>query len=303
MPPPLAVRDLPASAHKVTQQGSTFYVIGDERAILRDAYHIFLRLRWSASIALIAALFFAINLLFATLYYVIGGVNGTDGSFFDALSFSVETLATIGYGAMNPRSTAAHVVMMLESIASLINTALVTGLVFTKFSRPTTRVAFSTNAVITQHEGNRTLVFRASNRRSNVIVEATIHVVAVFTTVTAEGKMFYKAVDLPMVRDRQVGMTRGWTLMHVINQASPLFGADAKKLHDLELELYIALTGIDDVSMQTVHASHKYTDDQIRVDHHFEDTLVALDNGEFVVDLTKFDVVVPDVTPRDSVRA
>jgi len=96
---------------------------------------------------------------------------------------------------------------MLESIASLINTALVTGLVFTKFSRPTTRVAFSTNAVITQHEGNRTLVFRASNRRSNVIVEATIHVVAVFTTVTAEGKMFYKAVDLPMVRDRQVGMS------------------------------------------------------------------------------------------------
>ena len=303
MPPPLAVRDLPASAHKVTQQGSTFYVIGDERAILRDAYHIFLRLRWSASIALIAALFFAINLIFATLYYVIGGVNGTDGSFFDALSFSVETLATIGYGAMNPRSTAAHVVMMLESIASLINTALVTGLVFTKFSRPTTRVAFSTSAVITQHEGNRTLMFRASNRRSNVIVEATIHVVAVFTTVTAEGKMFYKAVDLPMVRDRQVGMTRGWTLMHVINQASPLFGADAKKLHDLELELYIALTGIDDVSMQTVHASHKYTDDQIQVDHHFEDTLAALDNGEFIVDLTKFDVVVPDVTPRDSVRA
>jgi inward rectifier potassium channel len=106
-----------------------------------------------------------------------------------------------------------------------------------------------------------------------------------------------------MVRDRQVGMTRGWTLMHVINPASPLFGADAKKLHDLELELYIALTGIDDVSMQTVHASHKYTDDQIQVDHHFEDTLAALDNGEFVVDLTKFDVVVPDVTPRDSVRA
>jgi inward rectifier potassium channel len=303
MPPPLSVRDLPASAQKVTQQGSTFYVIGDERAVLRDAYHIFLRLRWPASIAVIATLFFAINLIFATLYYVVGGVDGTDGSFFDAMSFSVETLATIGYGAMNPKSTAAHVVMMLESIASLINTALVTGLVFTKFSRPTTRVAFSVNAVITQHEGNRTLVFRASNRRSNVIVEATIHVVAVFTTVTAEGKMFYKAVDLPMVRDRQVGMTRGWTLMHVINQASPLFGADGKKLQDLELELYIALTGIDNVSMQTVHAIHKYTDDQIRVDHHFEDTLTPLDNGEFVVDMTKFDAVVPDATPRDSVRA
>lgn len=303
MPPPLALRDLPATARRVTQQGSSFYVIGDDRALLRDAYHTFLRLRWSASLGLIALGFFAVNLGFAALYFAIGGVTGTDGSFFDAVSFSVQTLATIGYGAMYPASTAAHTVMICESIVSLIITALATGLVFTKFARPTTRVAFSRYAVITQHEGNRTLVFRTGNRRSNVIVEATIHVVAVFTTVTAEGKTFYKAVDLPLVRDRQVGMTRGWTLMHVIDAQSPLFGADTARLQELEIELYIALTGIDDVSMQTVHAVHKYTDDQIRIDHHFEDTLRALDNGEFVVDMTKFDAIVPDPTTRDSVRA
>ena len=303
MPPPLALRDLPAGARKVTQQGSTFYVIGDDRAVLRDAYHTFLQLRWSASLGLIAMGFFAVNLVFAAAYFAIGGITGTDGTFFDALSFSVQTLATIGYGAMYPTSTAATTLMIFESIVSLILTALATGLVFTKFARPTTRVAFSRYAVVTQHEGNRTLVFRAGNRRSNIIVEATIHVVAVFTTTTAEGKTFYKAVDLPMVRDRQVGMTRGWTLMHVIDAASPLYGADTDKLKQLELELYIALTGIDDVSMQTVHAVHKYTDDQIRIDHHFEDTLHALDNGEFVVDMTKFDAVVPDPAPRDSVRA
>jgi len=303
MPPPLALRDLPKAARKVTQQGSTFYVIGDERAILRDAYHIFLRLPWPASLGLIAAGFFAANLGFAALYYGVGGVEGADGGFFDALSFSIQTLATIGYGAMYPKSTAATVIMTFQSIVSLILTALATGLVFSKFARPTTRVAFSRHAVITQHEGNRTLIFRAGNRRSNVIVEATIHVVAVFTTVTAEGKPFYKAVDLPMVRDRQVGMTRGWTLMHVIDAQSPLHEVDTHRLKQLELELYIALTGIDDVSMQTVHAIHKYTDDQIRVDHHFEDTLMALDNGEFVVDMTRFDVVVPDFAARDSVRA
>ena len=300
--PPLTLRDLPASARKVTQQGSTFYVIGDQRMLLRDAYHIFLRLRWPASLGLIAAGFFAVNLAFAVVYYLVGGVAGSDGSFFDALSFSVQTLATIGYGAMYPASRAATMIMTLESIVSLVLTALATGLVFSKFARPTTRVAFSRHAVITQHEGNRTLVFRAGNRRSNVIVEATIHVVAVFTTVTAEGKTFYKAVDLPMVRDRQVGMTRGWTLMHVIDAASPLHEVDAARLKQLELELYIALTGIDDVSMQTVHAIHHYTDDEIRIDHHFEDTVLALDNGEFVVDMTRFDAVVPDATARDSVQ-
>ena len=301
--PALTIRDLPASAHKVTQQGSTFYVIGDDRALLRDAYHIFLRLPWPASLGLIAAAFVAVNLAFAVPYYLLGGVAGSDGTFFDAMSFSVQTLATIGYGAMYPASRAAHLIMIVESIVSLILTALATGLVFSKFARPTTRVAFSRYAVITQHEGNRTLVFRAGNRRSNVIVEATIHVVAVFTTVTAEGKTFYKAVDLEMVRDRQVGMTRGWTLMHVIDESSPLHEADSGKLNQLELELYVALTGLDDVSMQTVHALHKYTDDQIKIDHHLADTLIALDNGEFAVDMTKFDVVVPDATTRDSVRA
>jgi inward rectifier potassium channel len=250
-----------------------------------------------------AAGFVVVNLAFAALYFIFGGVVGTDGSFFDAASFSVQTLATIGYGAMYPASRAATMIMTLESIVSLVLTALATGLVFSKFARPTTRVAFSRHAVITQHEGNRTLIFRAGNRRGNVIVEATIHVVAVFTTFTKEGNVFYKSVDLPLVRDRQVGMTRGWTLMHVIDQASPLHGAGSDRLKELELELYIALTGLDDVSMQTVHAMHMYTDDQIRIDHHFEDTVLALDNGEFAVDMTKFDVVVPDSATHDSVRA
>jgi inward rectifier potassium channel len=192
--------------------------------------------------------------------------------------------------------------MTVESVVSLILTALATGLVFSKFARPTTRVAFSRYAVITSHEGTRTLVFRAGNRRGNIIVEATIHVVAVYTTTTAEGRVFYKAVDLKLVRERQVGMTRGWTVMHVIDEGSPLYGHDAAGLHAIELELYIALTGIDDVSMQTVHAMHKYADDDIRIDHHLADTVLVLDNGEFAVDLTKFDAIVPDAPSRDSVR-
>jgi inward rectifier potassium channel len=303
MPSPLRVRDLPASARRYVQQGAAFYIVGAERALLRDAYHVFLRMRWSIALVLIAVGFFAVNLVFAVLYYLFGGVEGADGSFFDAVSFSVETLATVGYGAMHPVSPAAHIIMIFESIVSLIVSALATGLVFTKFARPTTRIAFSRYAVITLHDGKRTLVFRAGNRRSNVIVEATIHVVAVFTTTTAEGRMFYKAVDLPMVRDRQVGMTRGWTLMHVIDEASPLHQASAARLKELELELYIALTGLDDVAMQTVHAIHKYEDSEIRVDHHFADTLVPLDNGEYLVDMTKFDVVMPDEPAHDSVRA
>src|SRR5262249_22809884 len=101
--------------------------------------------------------------------------------------------------------------------------------------------------------------------------------------------------------DRQVGMTRGWTLMHVIDGNSPLHELDSHTLKQLELELYIALTGIDETTMQTVHAIHKYNDDEIKVDHHFADTLLALESGEYAVDMPQFDVVVPDAAARDSV--
>ena len=295
--------DLPPGARKVTQQGSTFYVVGDERHPLRDAYHTFLRAPWPLSLALLGVGFFLVNVVFAGVYLMVGGVEGSRGTFFDALSFSVQTMATIGYGVMHPESTGATIVMIVESMIAIIVTALATGLVFAKFSRPTTRVAFSRHAVITDHEGQRTLIFRVGNRRGNVIVEATLHVSAVMTTTTAEGATFYKAYDLKLVRDRQVGMTRGWTVMHVVDETSPFHGMDAEALKRAEAEIYIALTGIDDITIQTVHSLHVYTDADVKIGYRLADTLSQLPGGQFLVDLGKFDAIVPDTTSRDSVRA
>jgi len=256
-----------------------------------------------ASLALLGLGFFLVNVVFAGIYLAVGGVEGSRGTFLDSLSFSVQTMATIGYGVMHPESTGATTVMIFESMIAIIVTALATGLVFAKFSRPTTRVAFSRHAVITQHEGQRTLIFRVGNRRGNVIVEATLHVSAVLTTTTAEGQTFYKAYDLKLVRDRQVGMTRGWTVMHVIDETSPFHGMDTAALKAAEVEIYIALTGIDDVTVQTVHSLHVYTDDDVKIGYRLEDTLTQLPDGLYLVDLRKFHAIVPDTTPHDSVRA
>lgn len=299
----MSATTLPPGARKVHQQGSTYYVIGDERQILRDAYHTFLHLPWAAALALIAVAFFAFNLVFAAVYLEVGGIDGANGSFMDALSFSVQTMATIGYGVMHPVTNPANGVMIVESMFGIIFTALATGLVFSKFSRPTTRISCSQQLVITNFEGKRTLMFRIGNRRSNVIVEAQLHVVAILTTLTPEGETFYKAFDLKLVRDRQVGMTRGWTVMHVVDETSPLFGLDAAALKEAELEIHIALTGIDSVTMQSVHSTHSYDDSHVKIGYRFEDTLLPLPDGKFLVDLRNFDVVVPDTTPRDSVRA
>src|SRR5262249_19102633 len=159
-------------------------------------------------------------------------------SFFDMLSFSVQTMATIGYGVMHPETHAATAVMIVESMIAIVVTALATGLVFAKFSRATTRVAFSAHAVITPFGGKPTLMFPVGNRRGNLIVEATLHLVAITTTTTAEGETFYRATDLTLVRDRQVGMTRGWTVMHVIDEKSPLYQLDQAGLAKAELELH-----------------------------------------------------------------
>ena len=292
----------PPGARKVSQQGSTFYVIGDERHPIRDAYHTFLKASWAVSIASIAAAFFAANLLFAGVYLLVGGVGGAhENSFFDMLSFSVQTMGTVGYGVMHPDSHGANIVMIVESMVGIIVTALATGLVFAKFSRPTTRVAFSKTAVITQFEGKRTLIFRVGNRRGNVIIEAKLHVVVVVTAQTAEGELFYKAHDLKLVRDRQVGMTRGWTVLHVIDETSPLFAIDTPDaLQAAEVEIYISLTGTDDISMQQVHTVHHYVDGELLCGHRFVDQLMPLPNGEFLLDLRNFHVTVPDDKTRSA---
>lgn len=298
----MKVSDLPRGARRVTQQGSTFYVLSDERQPLRDIYHSFLKARWPVSLAMITGGWFAVNLVFAVIYWGVGGVEGADG-FFDCLSFSVQTMATIGYGVIHPESREATAVMIVESMISIVVTALTTGLVFSKFSRPTTRVAFSSVVVITNFEGKRTLMFRVGNRRSNIIIEAQLHLVALLTTVTAEGETFYRAHDLPLVRDRQVGMTRGWTVMHVIDEASPLFGLDEAGLRARELELHVVLSGTDDVTIQPVHAMKSYGDAAVKFGYRFEDTISQLEGGLFVIDLAKFDAIVPDDIPRVSVPA
>lgn len=292
--------ELPRGARKVRLLGSTFYVIGDVRRPLRDAYHSFLKAPWPAFLAMIAFAFLLANVGFAVLFMLAGGIEGSTGSFGDSLSFSVQTMATIGYGVMHPTAPGAHAIVIGESMFSIVFSALATGLVFAKFSRATARIAFSAVAVITSHEGKPTLMFRVGNQRGNMIVEAQVHVVAVLTTLTKEGETFYKAIDLPLVRDRQVGMSRGWTVMHVIDEASPLHGLDAAGLARAELELNIALTGIDDTTMQSVHTIHQYTDKDIRVGYRFADTMQVLPDGSYLLDLRNFDRSVPDTTPRAS---
>jgi inward rectifier potassium channel len=269
-------------------------VVGAPPTRLRDLYYIFLRIRWSLAIAGIVVAYLALNALFALAFLVTGGVAGArPGSFFDMLCFSVQTMGTIGYGSLYPVTIAANVVMIVESVTSLIVTAVATGLVFAKFSRSTARVAFSRHAVISPTNGVPTLMLRVGNERGNFILEATIRVSMVRTERTAEGVLFYRMYDLRLARERSPMMTRSWTVLHFIDDDSPLKGATPESLAKEEVELVVTLNGTDDTSMQTVHARKRYVDHDILWGARHADILSELDDGRLVLDVRRFHDVVP----------
>ena len=244
--------------------------------------------------ATVTAAFLLANLLFGCAYAELGGVaNARPHSVTDGFYFSVQTMATIGYGAMYPQSTAAHVLVVMEAVLGLLLTALCAGLVFAKFSRPIGRIVFSRQVVIGPLDGVPMLMFRVGNERGNLIAEATIRVSLVRTVKTREGVTFYRMTDLPLVRDRSPALSRSWNVMHEINDASPLYGYDPERMAREELELIVSLMGVDDTSYQPVHARHQYQHLHIVWGARHADVLSETPDGNLILDIRKFHNVLP----------
>jgi inward rectifier potassium channel len=275
-------------------QSSAVTVLGAPRAGLRDAYHLFLRAPWPVALGAIVTLYLGLNAVFAFAYMGVGGVVAARArSFWDAFCFSVQTMGTIGYGSMYPTTVAANVVMITESVTGLLVTALATGLVFAKFSRSTARVVFSRNAVISPMNGVPTLMIRVGNERGNSILEAAIRVVLTRTEHLEEGSVFYRLMDLKLTRERSPAMARSWTVLHPIDEGSPIFGATPESLAKDEVEITVNLVGTDDTSLQPVHARRLYLDSEILWGARHADVLSEDDDGRMVLDVRRFHDVEP----------
>lgn len=286
---------------RVIQPGLNYevHVHGARRTPLRDFYYATLRQPWSATLLTIAAAFLVANALFALGYLATGGIaNANRRSVADAFFFSVQTMGTIGYGAMYPISRAANWLVVAESIVGLTLTALATGLVFAKFSRPTARLIFSHKAVISPMNGLPTLMFRIGNERSNPIVDAKIRVCLVRTELTHEGKTFYRMEDLKLSRDRALSLSRSWSVMHVLDAASPLRESTPQSLAAQDAELQVLVVGLDDTSMQPVHARNQYSVSDIVWGARLVDIISESTDGVIMLDLTKFHDIEP--TPATS---
>ncbi|MGZ3423116.1 MAG: ion channel [Polyangiales bacterium] len=276
------------------EQESEVIVVGAPGHSMRDLYHGLLRMGWTMTILTIAIIFLVLNAIFALGYMSFGGVmHARPGNFADAFFFSVQTMGTIGYGAMYPETVPANVLVVAESVVGLLITALATGLVFAKFSLTQARVAFSERVTISPIDGVPTLTFRVGNERRSTIVDAMVRVALVRTEITAEGVLFYRMYDLPLVRERSPAVTRSWNVFHRIDENSLLFGATPESLKKSEAELIVTLVGIDDTSLQPVHARHRYVDTEVLWGARQADILTEREDGKLVLDIRRFHETVP----------
>ncbi|SAK58215.1 Ion transport 2 domain-containing protein [Caballeronia ptereochthonis] len=260
----------------------------------QDLYHRALMVRWPTFFASLALLFLLLNTLFATLY-MLGAApianqfpEGFGGAFF----FSVETLATVGYGDMHPQTVYAHWIATLEIYVGMSSIALATGLIFARFSRPHAKIIFARYAIVRPLEGQMTLMVRAANGRQNVIAEARARLRILRQETTVEGYTLRKLYDLTLVRDQHPVFKLGWSLMHVIDESSPLFGETAETLKGRDTTLLLTLEGVDESTSQTMQARHLWTCDQIFWHYRFVD-IMRDENGVSHIDYSHFDEIVP----------
>ncbi|HUJ27597.1 MAG TPA: ion channel [Myxococcales bacterium] len=273
---------------QLAQDDSGIDVVNAPQDLIGDLYHVLLRAPWSRTLLAIAAMVLAVNLVFAVVFVLTGGIHGArPGSFGDAFFFSVQTVGTIGYGAMYPESLAAHLAVTLESIVAIVVAAISTGLVFSKFAVPRAKLEFARNAVLFRHDGMPTLAIRLANTRGNFIVDASVRVTFVRGETSKEGLFLYRIYDLKLVRDRTQALGRSWQVLHAIDEQSPLHGATEAGLKDQDIEINVTVIGLDGTSSQTIHGRHRYLPEDLRFGFRFEDMLRNKPDGRLELDYRK----------------
>lgn len=266
--------------------------LGMQTRWTQDLYHSLMIFSWRKFFLAYVVFFIFFNATFAALYWSFpGSLQGTDNSFWNAFAFSVQTFSTVGYGAFAPHEDVAHIIVIAESILSVFVTAVLTGLIFAKFSRPRARIIFSKNILISHFEGRPTLMLRMGNLRNNHIAEAQVHMMVLKSFKTIEGQTIRRQIDLNLVRNTSVFFALTWSVMHVIDELSPLHGLTSHDLKTQNIDFGISVIGYDSTFNQTVHANHMYGPDDVIFDKYFEDVMTSV-NGQVVsLDYSKFDLI------------
>lgn len=235
----------------------------------QNLYHLLLTMGWMRFQLMVVAYYFAANIVFAFAYLLCGpgalhGSSATTfpGQFVEAFFFSVQTLATIGYGMLSPATLAANILVSVEALAGLMGFTIITGLLFARFSRPTAKILYSENALIAPYRGGTAFEFRIANERSNQLIEmqATVVLSRLAPAGAARVRRFY---PLPLEREKVMFLPLHWVVVHPIDGESPLSGVTEEALASSDAEFLILLTATDETFSTVVHSRSSYKYDEV----------------------------------------
>lgn len=272
--------------------------LGVARFDLRDPYHLAVSLSWPRFILLMIGVWLTLNLIFAALYVLSPGdvANTTPGSFSDVFFFSVETLATVGYGVMAPATLYGHILSAAEIVTGTAFTAIVTGLLFVRFSRPKAKILYAENAVITTRNGSPALMLRIANGRQSLMTGANVRLFALLAENTKEGGFFRRIHDLHVMQSHLPVFLMPWTVVHLINESSPLFGHTAETLSAATARIFVTIEARDQALSALVQDTKDYPIDHIRFGLHFADAVTVDESGNAIADLSRISVLEQDAT-------
>ncbi len=267
----------------------------------RDLFHFCMMIRWPTLIAFMAAVFIGFNLLFALLYQAVPGsiANLSPPNLIGAFFFSVETLGTVGYGDMHPGSVYGHLIATLEIFTGMVSIAVMTGVMFARFSRPTARVIFAKFGVVMPFQGKTVLMIRVANCRQNIIMETTAQMHLVRRTRQGESLMLRRVDDLKLVRSDYPVFIFGWNLIHIIDESSPLAGETGESLRASQAMFNLTLSGTDEATGQVLMARHHLVADDIRFNHRYREMLSRTPDGIDHLDYSVISIVEPIESPPE----
>ncbi len=254
----------------------------------RDLYFFFMQGTWTRLMFVLTFMYLVLNVVFAALFLLEPGSIKVGQTFSEAFFFSVQTMSTIGYGVLSPATDYGNMLVTAEAAVGVFGAALATGLMFAKASRPQSSVLFSEPMIISDRDGKPTLMFRAGNARGNEVVEATISVNALVDEISPEGHHIRRIMDMKVVRDRSPIFSLSWTVMHVIDEDSPLFGVDLHSPNCPVLSIIVTMIGHDSTYGQQTFARHMYRPEDTRINHRFVDVISQLEDGRLMIDFTHF---------------
>jgi inward rectifier potassium channel len=273
-----------------------------------SAYHWLLTVSWPRFLLLLAGSYLTVNAVFGGGYFLLGpnALGGDDAPtavqrYLLDFFFSIHTFATIGYGTVHPESFSAHWLVTFESMIGLMGVALVTGLVFSRFSRPTARIIFSRQAVVAPYQQGRAFMFRIVNGRSNQLIELRAKVSLSWNR--ADGSPGRNFHELDLEREGVTLMPLSWTIVHPIAPGSPLHGISEAQLRRRDAEFFVVIEGIDETFAQQVHARTSYKPDEIAWGHRFSDIFIRRPGQPLGLHVPRIHTIEPAQLPDEVLSA